>query len=140
LEDHLLEITDKFDIMLRPGLFLIDENGRLKTNKEGVVLYTSFPDVEVRKINGRTNLVPTRYQHHDSDYTWGWMVELWKKGEATYRENRICSKPVVETIHSKINSIRLEKLELDSAVVLSQSAGSIETDIYSIAIWSTKNK
>lgn len=134
LEDQLLEITDKFDIMLRPGLFLIDQNGSLENNKDGVVMYSSFPDVEVQKINGKLNLVPTR--NYDSDYVWGWMIEVWRKGVIPSRENRICSKKAVELIYSKINQARLEKLGLDSSVVLSNSAGNEATDIYSIAIWS----
>lgn len=134
LEDQLLEITDKFDIMLRPGLFLIDQNGSLENNKDGVVMYSSFPDVEVQKINGKLNLVPTR--NYNSDYVWGWMIEIWRKGVIPSRENRICSKKAVELIYSKINQARLEKLGLDSSVVLSNSAGSEATDIYSIAIWS----
>lgn len=134
LEDNLIEITDKFDIMLRPGLFLVDVNGKLETNKDGVVMYSSFPDVDVQKIDGKLNLVPTR--EYDSDYVWGWMMEIWRKGAPTYRENRICSKSPVKMIHSKINQSRLEKLGLDTSVVLSNSAGNQATDIYSIAIFS----
>jgi len=138
LEDQLLELTDKFGIMLRPGLFFVDTNGKLVTNKDGVVDYSSFPDVSLYTINGKTSIVPNNIEHFTNDYVWGWMMETWKKGETTYRENRICSKAAVEKLFSKINLSRLEKLGLDAAVVLSNSAGSEATDIYSIAIWSIK--
>lgn len=134
IEDQLLEITDKFDLSIRPGLFLIDQNGNLKTNKEGVLQYTTFPDVEVQNINGNLKLIPT--QRYESDYAWGWTIEIWRRGEITSRENRICSKSAVEKVYSKVNKTRLEKLGLDSSVALTNSAGSWTTDIYSIIIWS----
>jgi hypothetical protein len=146
LEDNLLEITDDFRVMLRPVLFLIDQNGKLLNNDNGVVSFKSHPNVEIVKIGDKMTLKLIDdfecrlLKRHGYDCVWGWVVEIWRKGDASHRENRICDKSAVGKVFGKVNKRRLEKLELDSAVVLSQSAGSIETDIYSIAIWSTKNK
>lgn len=142
LEDNLLEITDNFRVMLRPVLFIIDQNGNLVTNEDGVVDFTPWPDVEVIKINDKMTLKLTDsfesrlLKRNGYDYVWGWVVEIWRKGETSHRENRICDKPTVEKIFEKVNKRRLESFNLDTSVILNNSAGSEVTDIYSIAIWS----
>ena len=139
LEDYLIELSDEYDLEFRPGLLYLDENGRPKTSDhwdiKGQISFDEFIDSKrVKYSNGK--IIPDL----DIDHAWGWVVEFWKKGEPKWRYNRVCDKKSIEECYKKINHYRLEKLDLDSSVVLNKSTGgaNVDNDIYSIAIWSVK--
>lgn len=139
LQDNLLELSDEYDLKFEPGMFLLDEYGRPKTKnhwdiKDQVEFMRYIDSNRVKQINGK--LIPDI--NEDDNFAWGWIVEFWKKGEPTYRNNRVCDKQTIKRTYSKINQNRLESLGLDSAVVMTHSTGgrNIDNDVYAIAIWS----
>lgn len=138
LQDNLLELSDEYDLKFEPGMFFLDEYGRPKVSnhwdiKDQVEFIRYIDSNRVKHINGK--MVPDL--DDDTNFAWGWIVEFWKKGEPTYRNNRVCDKQTISRTYNKINQNRLESLGLDSSVVMTHSTGggNVDNDIYAIAIW-----